>query len=185
MERFDGEWAKVTVETNPGMRGRTVTYSQDDPTGIIVKGWQPSQPIFRDVLPYHAVRFPVEIPSTITQFQRKNLPSSTDFDGDGKPETVDLTGEARMIGKETVQVPADEYVDALRIDFVVTVTAHMTRNGSTTTVTSSGTRWYAKNIGMVKEVNQTRTIDGRVGHQDQVVQATEELESFEVASEHD
>jgi hypothetical protein len=183
MEYFNGELVNVTVETNPGNRGRTVTYYHDDQTGIIVKGWQPSLPIFKEVLPYYAVRFPVEIPSTLSQFQRKNLPSGTDFDGDGKPETIDLAGEYRIAGKETIQVPAGLYTEALRIDFVVTVTAYMTKNGSAMTVMSSGTRWYARNIGMVKEVNQTRTSDASFGHQSRAVGVVEELENFQVASE--
>jgi hypothetical protein len=181
MERFNGEMAKVIVETNPGNRGRTVTYFKEDQTGIIVEGWQPSQLIFKEVLPYYAVRFPVEIPSRFSQFQRKNVLSDMDVDGDGKSEAVDVMGESRVIGKETIEVPAGRYADALRIDFVVTITAHMTKDKSTMTMTSSGSRWYARNIGLVKELNETRTSSWPSGHQDRIVSALEELESCAIS----
>ena len=181
MERFNGELMKVTVETNPGNGGRTVTYSQDDQTGIIIKGWQPSQVIFKEALPYYAIRFPVEVPSTLSQFQRMNVPSGMDVDSDGEPEIMDLVGESRVMGKESIQVPAGKYADALRIDFSVTITMYMTKNKRITTVTSSGTRWYARNIGLVKELYQTKTSSEPGGQQDRIVAAVEELESFSIA----
>jgi hypothetical protein len=178
MEPVNGEWVKTTIETNPGNRGRTVTYLQEDNTGILVKGWNPAETIFGEVLPYYAIRFPVEIPSTFSQFDRRNVSSGKDFDGDGKPDNVDMTGEIRIAGKEAVRVPAGSY-DAVRVDFRVSISTSSQPIHSSRSIISSGSRWYAEQIGLVKEMKRTAvTFPGRDSGMGEV-HAIEELEFIE------
>src|SRR3990167_4643913 len=75
----------VTVfhDSNPGNHGPTDSYYRRDAVGVVYYGSSPGTPIERQIIPYQIIRFPIDIPSSFQQFDRKGIDFGDDVDGDG------------------------------------------------------------------------------------------------------
>lgn len=142
----------VTVfhDTNPGNHGPTDSYYRRDAVGVVYYGSSPGTPVERQITPYQIVRFPITIPSSFQQFDRKGLEFGTDMDGDGREEKADVEASVSLVGKESVTVPAGSYADAIRMEARMSLRIHLSKSKRSVVSTDLLTAWFARGIGLVK-----------------------------------
>jgi hypothetical protein len=144
----------VTVfhDTNPGNRGPTDSYYRRDAAGVVYYGSSPGTPIEQQVIPYQIARFPLEVPSSFQQFDRKGIDFGSDLDGDGTPEKADVEASVTVTGREDVVVPAGSYPKALRMEARMTMRVYLSKSKRAVLNTDVLTAWFARGIGLVKYV---------------------------------
>ena len=111
-----GVVVKVFHDSNPGNHGASDSYYRRDAVGIVYYGSDPGSNLDRQLTPYQIVRFPLVVPSSFEQFNRKGIDFGVDLDGDGQNEKADVRAEVRLLAREAVTVPARTFDDAIRID---------------------------------------------------------------------
>lgn len=170
----------VTVfhDTNPGNHGPSDSFYRRDVVGIVYYGSEPGTPLEKQITPYQIVRFPMKIPSSFQQFDRKSLDFGADMDRDGTDEKVDVRGWTSLVGWETIVVPAGTFHDTIKVEARMTMQIHLS-GGRTAQGIDVMTAWFAKGVGLVKyaerqELSAVREDRGVV------TEITEELEDYDV-----
>jgi hypothetical protein len=171
----------VTVfhDTNPGNHGPTDSYYRRDAVGVVYYGSSPGTPVERQVIPYQIVRFPIAIPSTFQQFDRKGVDFGTDVDGDGTQEKVDVDASVTVVGKESVSVPAGAYADAVRMEARMSLRIHLSKSKRSVVSTDVLTAWFARGVGLVK-YTEHQEMPPAATDRGWITEITEELEEAEV-----
>jgi hypothetical protein len=142
----------VTVfrDTNPGNHGQTDSYYRRDAVGVVYYGSSPGTPVERQITPYQIVRFPIAIPSSFQQFDRRGISFGNDVDGDGTEEKADVEATVSMVGRESVVVPAGSYADAIRMEARMSLRIHLSKSKRSVVSTDVLTAWFARGVGLVK-----------------------------------
>lgn len=179
-EKVKGVMVKVFHDTNPGNHGPSDSYYRRDPVGIVYYGSEPGTPIERQLTPYQIVRFPLDLPSSFQQFDRKGLDFGSDLDGDEQNEQADMEAVVLAIGKESVLVPAGSYPDTVRIEARMTMRISLSRSNHVAVGTDTMTAWFAKGVGLVKYVER-QELPPLKSDRGMVTEITEELESFSIS----
>ncbi|KQQ93667.1 hypothetical protein [Massilia sp. Leaf139] len=127
----------------------------------------------------------VELSSPVRQneqfvaIDRKGIPLTDDFDGDGTKDKVNIAAWTRVIGKEMFDLPNRRGVETVRVDLTIRVQIVLSR-GNVVAPIEEGVKsfWYAPGLGIVK-----RRID-RTAENPQLPRrvVTETLESFDGVS---
>ncbi|MDE3035377.1 MAG: hypothetical protein KGJ14_05325 [Nitrospirota bacterium] len=179
VENLKGVTVKVFHDTNPGDHGPSDSYYRRDAVGIVYYGSQPGTPLEKQLVPYQIVRFPLVIPSSFQQFDRKGVTLGTDLDGDEQDERADVEATVTVMGQETVSVPAGSYQDAIRIE--ARMQMHVSLSGSQRKIygTDVMTAWFARGVGLItyverQELPPVRTDRGLI------TEITEELEEVTI-----
>lgn len=173
----------VTVfhDTNPGNQGPSDSYYRRDQAGIVYYGSKPNTVLEEQIAPYQIVRFPLVVPSSFEQFNRKDLDLGIDLDGDGTDERVDARATVTIAGQEPVSVPYGEYSKAIRLEAHMTLTIHLSDSQTTKVGTDSMTAWFARNVGLVKYVER-QTVPPIHTDRGSIIEITEELEKAKIAA---
>jgi hypothetical protein len=182
VETFKGVTVKVFHDTNPGNHGPSDSYYRRDAVGIVYYGSHPGTPLEKQLVPYQIVRFPLVIPSSFQQFDRKSLNLGSDLDGDDKDELVDVDASVSVIGKESLTVSAGAYQDAVRIEARMQMRIRLTGSQRTVLGTDVMTAWFARGVGLVKYVERQEIPAVRVDR-GLVTEIAEELEEVEIKAE--
>jgi hypothetical protein len=171
----------VTVfhDTNPGNHGPTDSYYRRDAVGVVYYGSLPGTPVERQVIPYQIVRFPIAIPSSFQQFDRKGIDFGTDVDGDGAHEKVDVDASVTVVGKESISVPAGSYANAVRMEARMSLRIHLSKSKRSVVSTDVLTAWFARGIGLVK-YTEHQEMPPAATDRGWITEITEELEEAEV-----
>ena len=114
-EKLEGVEVSVFHDTNPGNQGPSDSYYRRDAAGIRYYGSKPGTKLERQLVPYQIMRFPLQVPSSFEQFDRKGLELGMDIDRDGETEKVDIVAVSSVQGQETLNVPAGTYHNAIRL----------------------------------------------------------------------
>ena len=172
---------KVTVfhDTNPGNHGPSDSFYRRDVVGIVYYGSEPGTPLEKQITPYQIVRFPMKVPSSFQQFDRKGLDFGTDMDRDGTDEKVDVRGWNSLVGHETVTVPAGTFQDAVKVEARMTMRIHLSSGDRTAMGTDVMTAWFAKGVGLVK-YSELQELSAVKEDRGVVTEIMEELEAYEV-----
>jgi hypothetical protein len=178
-QTIKGVTVKVFHDTNPGNHGATDSYYRRDAVGIVYYGSSPGTPVERQVTPYQIVRFPIELPSSFQQFDRKGIDFGNDIDGDGTQEKVDVEASVTVVGRESVTVPAGAYADAVKLEARMSLRIHLSKTKRSVVSTDLLTAWFAKGIGLVKYVEH-QEMPPAATDKGWITDITEELESAEV-----
>jgi hypothetical protein len=178
-DKIKGVMVKVFHDTNPGNHGPSDSYYRRDPAGIVYYGSEPGTAIERQLIPYQIVRFPIDMPSSFQQFDRKGLDFGSDLDGDEQNEQADMSAIVTVIGREPVSVPAGAYADTVRIEARMTMRISLSGSQRVATGTDTMTAWFAKGVGLVKYVERQELPPLR-SDRGMVTEITEELESFTI-----
>ncbi|MGH7230131.1 MAG: hypothetical protein ACREJU_02070 [Nitrospiraceae bacterium] len=178
-EKVQGVMVKVFHDTNPGNHGPSDSYYRRDPAGIVYYGSEPGTPIERQLIPYQIVRFPLDLPSSFQQFDRKGLDFGSDLDGDEQNESADMEAVVTAMNKEPVLVPAGSYPDTVRIEARMTMRISLSDSKRVAVGTDTMTAWFAKGVGLVKYVERQELPPLR-SDRGMVTEITEELESFTI-----
>lgn len=174
-QEVDGVEVKVFHDTNPGDQGPTDSYYLRDAAGIRYYGSKPGTRLEKQLVPYQIVRFPLEIPSSFEQLNRRKLNLGLDIDHDGQAEKVDVLATVTIHGQETVTVPAGTYQDAVRMEAQMKLLVHLSREGTQVQGFDSMTVWFVKNVGLVKYTERQMIPNPRTG-KDRMIEITEELQ---------
>ncbi|MGB0911290.1 MAG: hypothetical protein ACPGYT_13085, partial [Nitrospirales bacterium] len=129
LETNNGMEVTVFHDTNPGDQGPSDSSYRRDAAGIRYFGSKPGTVLEKQLIPYQIVRFPLEVPSSFQQLDRKGLDLGLDLDRDGKPEKVDVHAIVSVLGQETVTVPLGTYPEAIRLEAKMTMQVHLSQNG--------------------------------------------------------
>ncbi|MDR4493214.1 MAG: hypothetical protein AB7P17_08245 [Nitrospirales bacterium] len=181
-ESVDGVVVTVFHDTNPGDQGPSDSYYRRDVAGIRYYGSKPGTALERQLVPYQIVRFPLEIPSSFEQLNRRGLNLGMDLDRDGESETVDVLAVVTVQGRESVTVPAGTYPEAIKLEASMTMDVHLSEGGSTIQGTDVMTAWFAKGVGLLKYVER-QTIPSPRNQHERMVEVIEELEKFTSSSD--
>jgi hypothetical protein len=178
------EGVEVTVfhDTNPGNQGPSDSYYRRDAAGIRYYGSKPGTTLERQLVPYQIVRFPLEIPSSFEQFNRKELELGMDIDRDGEAEKVDIVAISSAQGQEAVSVPAGTFPDAIRLEAKMTMQVHLSESGKTIQGTDTMTVWFARGVGLLKYIER-QTIPSSRSENERVVEVIEVLEKITLATD--
>ncbi len=170
----------VTVfhDVNPGNHGPMDSFYRRDSVGIVYYGSEPGTPFEKQLVPYQIVRFPMKLSSSFPQFNRKDLEFGTDLDRDGVNEKADAQGDARVLGHESVTVPAGTFKDAVKLEAHMHMQIHLSGTKRTVLGTDVMTAWFAKGVGLVKYVERQEL--SPLEERGVVTDIMEELESYEI-----
>lgn len=127
-------------------------YFVKDAVGIVRRGTSDVTDFLTpQLVPYHELLFPIQPGKTFTQLNQAGVDFSQDVDGDALHETANVASSVRIIGFETVPVPAGTFKSTARIETQIQTTILLSRGGSVS-VLGTETSWLAPNIGLVKRV---------------------------------
>lgn len=99
------------------------------------------------------LRSPVRVDDQVTLLDERVPDSGYDLDGDGLADTLEIAMYRRVIGEETVDLPALGSERAVRVRAAVAIRFRLTRTGSyTQTETSTMDTWYAPGLGVVRRL---------------------------------
>ncbi len=178
----NGLEVKVFHDTNPGNQGPSDSYYHRDAAGIRYYGSKPGTSLERQLVPYQIVRFPLEIPSSFEQFNRKGLELGMDIDRDGESEKVDMVAISSVLGQEAVSVPSGTYPQALRLEAKMTMHVHLSESGKTIQGTDTMTVWFARDVGLLKYIER-QTIPSLRSQNERTIEVTEVLEKVTLATD--
>lgn len=178
-QTIKGVTVTVFHDTNPGNHGPTDSYYRRDAAGVVYYGSSPGTPIERQVVPYQIVRFPITIPSSFQQFDRKGINFGSDMDGDGTEEKADVEASITVVGKESVSVPAGSYAGAIRMEARLSLRIHLSKSKRSVVSTDVLTAWFARGVGLVK-YTEHQEMPPAATDRGWITEITEELEEAEV-----
>ena len=181
-ETIDGVEVTVFHDTNPGDQGPSDSYYRRDAAGIRYYGAKPGTTLERQLVPYQIVRFPMEVPSSFEQFNRKGLELGLDIDRDGESEKVDILAISSVQGLDEMMVPAGAYSEVIRMEAKMTMQVHLSESGKTLQGTDTMIVWFARGVGLLKYIER-QTIPSAQSENERMVEVTEELEKVSLASE--
>lgn len=147
-----GVVVKVFHDSNPGNHGASDSFYRRDAVGIVYYGSDPGSNLDRQLTPYQIVRFPLVVPSSFEQFNRKGIDFGVDLDGDGQNEKADVQADVRLLAREAVTVPARTFDDAIRIEAHMRMLITFSKEPKTAVGTDTMTAWFARGVGLVKYV---------------------------------
>lgn len=176
-KKLNGVTVTVFHDSNPGNHGESDSYYRRDAVGMVYYGSDPGTPLEKQIVPYQIVRFPITIPSTFQQFDRKGLDFGSDMDRDGVNETVDMLGTTSVIGREAVTVPSGTYPEAIKVEARMTMAIHLSTGGKPARGTDVMTAWFVKGVGLVKYFEK-QELSASKEDRGVVTEITEELEKF-------
>lgn len=176
-KKLNGVTVTIFHDTNPGNHGESDSYYRRDVVGMVYYGSDPGTPLEKQIVPYQIVRFPITIPSTFQQFDRKGLDFGSDMDRDGVNEKVDMLGTTSVIGREAITVPAGTYPDAIKVEARMTMAIHLSTGGKPARGTDVMTAWFVKGVGLVKYFEK-QELSASKEDRGMVTEITEELEGF-------
>ncbi len=176
---INGVTVTVFHDTNPGSHGATDSYYRRDAVGVVYYGSSPGTPIERQVIPYQIVRFPIVIPSSFQQFDRKGIEFGNDMDGDGTDEKADVEASVSIVGKESVVVPAGSFPDAIRMEARMSLRIYLSKSKRSVLSTDLLTAWFARGVGLVK-YTEHQEMPPAATDRGWITNITEELEEADV-----
>jgi len=142
----------VSSESNPLYAGRPIDeYLVKDTTGVM--NWGDNDvhdAITPQLVPYRQLRFPLQPGSTFELFNKQNVDFGGDFDGDGINETLDMSAQVKVVGFETVAVPAGTFSNAVRVETTVKTVGKFSQTGTAVESIETQTTWLASGVGPVK-----------------------------------
>ncbi|MEK9142760.1 MAG: hypothetical protein AAB308_17030 [Nitrospirota bacterium] len=176
---MNGVSVTVFHDTNPGNHGPSDSFYRRDAVGIVYYGSEPGTPLEKHITPYQIFRFPLRVPSSFQQFDRMGIDFGSDMDRDQTDETVDTQGWSKVIGRETVTVPAGTFPDAIKVEARMNMKIHLSGSHRTVSGIDVMTAWFAKGVGLVK-YSERQELSAVKEDRGVVTEITEELEEYDI-----
>lgn len=175
----NGVTTTVFHETNPDPANGgppSDDYQVKDDRGITYYGNNdPTDFLTPQVAAYREYAFPLGLNTSFQPINKSGVNWAQDIDGDGIPETANITATQTISSFETVMVPAGTYNNAAKIVTDLNITVFLSSNGATVSDTTTVTEWYAPNTGLVKSTSvEVTAMQGNV----YTTATTEELTQF-------
>ena len=136
----------VTTDASGAVLDNTIAYV--DASGVTIYPPPDVTGFAHDVGPLKMLAFPANAGRSFTAVD-KTLTSS-DFDGDGKPDPLSLKSVVTVVGVESIDVPVGTVANALHVRTDSTETVRPTGGGAAYTFRSVVDDWYGPNIGLLR-----------------------------------
>ena len=175
----EGITLTVFHDTNPGDQGPSDSYYRRDAAGIRYYGSKPGTALEKQLVPYQIIRFPIEIPSSFQQLDRRGLDLGLDLDRDGEAERVDVRAVVTVVGRETVTVPLGTFPESIRLEARMTMDVHLSQLKETVRGTDTMTAWFGRGVGLLKYIER-QTVPSLRSNEDRVIEVVEELEEVKI-----
>jgi hypothetical protein len=176
---MNGVTVTVFHDTNPGNHGPSDSFYRRDAVGIVYYGSEPGTPLEKQITPYQIFRFPLRIPSSFQQFDRMGVGFGSDMDRDQTDEKVDTQGWSKVIGRETITVPAGTFQDTVKVEARMNMKIHLSGSRRTVSGIDVMTAWFAKGVGLVKYAER-QELSAIKEDRGVVTEITEELEEYDI-----
>ncbi|MGQ0554615.1 MAG: TapB family protein [Nitrospiraceae bacterium] len=176
---INGVTVTVFHDTNPGNHGPSDSFYRRDAVGIVYYGSEPGTPLEKHITPYQIFRFPLRVPSSFQQFDRMGVDFGSDMDRDQTDETVDTQGWSKVIGRETITVPAGTFQEAVKVEARMNMKIHLSGSRRTVSGIDVMTAWFAKGVGLVK-YSERQELSAVKEDRGVVTEITEELEEYDI-----
>jgi hypothetical protein len=176
---INGVTVTVFHDTNPGNHGPSDSFYRRDAVGIVYYGSEPGTPLEKHITPYQIFRFPLRIPSSFQQFDRMGVDFGSDMDRDQTDEKVDTQGWSKVIGRETITVPAGTFQEAVKVEARMNMKIHLSGSRRTVSGIDVMTAWFAKGVGLVK-YSERQELSAVKEDRGVVTEITEELEEYDI-----
>ncbi|MDF0674863.1 MAG: hypothetical protein P0120_11085 [Nitrospira sp.] len=176
---MNGVTVTVFHDTNPGDHGPSDSFYRRDAVGIVYYGSEPGTPFEKHLTPYQIFRFPLRIPSSFQQFDRMGVDFGSDMDRDQTDETVDTQGWSKVIGRETITVPAGTFQDTIKVESRMNMKIHLSGSRRIVSGIDVMTAWFAKGVGLVK-YSERQELSAIKEDRGVVTEVTEELEDYTI-----
>lgn len=176
---INGVTVTVFHDTNPGNHGPSDSFYRRDSVGIVYYGSEPGTPLEKQITPYQIFRFPLKIPSSFQQFDRTGIDFGSDMDRDQVDEKVDTQGWSKVIGRETITVPAGTFQDAIKVEARMNMKIHLSGSRRTVSGIDVMTAWFAKGVGLVK-YSERQELSAIKEDRGVVTEIIEELEDYDI-----
>jgi hypothetical protein len=176
---LNGVGVTVFHDTNSGNHGASDSFYRRDVVGIVYYGSDPGTPLEKEITPYQIFRFPLKVPSSFQQFDRAGVDFGSDMDRDGTDETVDTQGWSKVIGRETITVPAGTFQEAVKVEARMNMKIHLSGSRRTVSGIDVMTAWFAKGVGLVK-YSERQELSAVKEDRGVVTEITEELEEYDI-----
>ncbi len=176
---MNGVTVTVFHDTNPGDHGPSDSFYRRDAVGIVYYGSDPGTPLEKQITPYQIFRFPLRIPSSFQQFDRMGVDFGSDMDRDQTDEKVDTQGWSKVIGRETITVPAGTFQDAVKVEARMNMKIHLSGSRHTVSGIDVMTAWFAKGVGLVK-YSERQELSAIKEDRGVITEITEELEDYDI-----
>lgn len=178
---INGVTVTVFHDTNPGNHGPSESFYRRDAVGIVYYGSEPGTPLEKEIVPYQIFRFPLRVPSSFQQFDRMGVDFGSDMDRDRTDEKVDTQGWSKVIGRETITVPAGTFQDVIKVEARMNMKIHLSGSRRTVSGIDVMTAWFAKGVGLVK-YSERQELSALKEDRGVVTEITEELEEYEITA---
>jgi hypothetical protein len=179
IKTVNGVTVTVFHDTNPGNHGPSDSLYRRDAVGIVYYGSEPGTPLEKHITPYQIFRFPLRVPSSFQQFDRMGVDFGSDMDRDQTDETVDTQGWSKVIGRETITVPAGTFQEAVKVEARMNMKIHLSGSRRTVSGIDVMTAWFAKGVGLVK-YSERQELSAVKEDRGVVTEITEELEEYDI-----
>lgn len=176
---INGVTVTVFHDTNPGNHGPSDSFYRRDAVGIVYYGSEPGTPLEKHITPYQIFRFPLRVPSSFQQFDRIGIDFGSDMDRDQTDEKVDTQGWSKVIGRETITVPAGTFQEAIKVEARMNMKIHLSGSRRTVSGIDVMTAWFAKGVGLVK-YSERQELSAVKEDRGVVTEITEELEEYDI-----
>lgn len=176
---MNGVTVTVFHDTNPGDHGPSDSFYRRDAVGIVYYGSEPGTPLEKQITPYQIFRFPLRIPSSFQQFDRMGIDFGSDMDRDQTDEKVDTQGWSKVVGRETITVPAGTFQDAIKVEARMNMKIHLSGSRRTVSGIDVMTAWFAKGVGLVK-YSERQELSAIKEDRGVITEITEELEDYDI-----
>jgi len=150
----------VFWESNQSNHGQAESYLLKDKDGITYFGGKPTTDLESQLVPYRVIQFPIVLGKTVLQVEKRNLAFDLDIDQDGAKERADTRAEVAATAIETVSTPAGIFHDTIKFQGTMTVWVTLSRDKRRVPILDTTTHWFAKDVGMVKQIEKLEFPEG-------------------------
>ena len=136
----------VTSDGSGEVLDNTIAYV--DANGVTIYPPPDITGFAHDIGPLKTLAFPPSAGQSFTEIDK--TVTSSDLDGDGKPDPVSLKSVVTVVGFESIDVPAGHVANALHVRTDATETVTPTGSSASYRFRSVVDDWYGPNIGLVR-----------------------------------
>ncbi len=158
-----GTPAVIFWESNQSNRGQAESYISRNKEGITYLGGKPTTDFEAQLIPFMAIRFPIVLGKKELQVEKRNLIYDLDLDRDGVKEKANVIAEVTAVALETVFTPAGVFRDTIKFQGTMSVWVTMSRDKKQLPIIGKTMHWFAKDVGMVKQIEKLEFPEGLDG----------------------
>ena len=158
------------VFTPPDSRAPELERMEKSSTALIDHGFDDEDDPLRAFYPLEAIRFPIRLGESRTLLEEMSIPAGRDFDADGTEDSMDVVVTQSVVALEDVLTTIGSFPGCLRLERRVEASLALSGGGAGLSE-NVRTRWYAPELGLLRERSEILTEIGAETRRETVNQA--------------